>query len=266
MSINNINKRLIKLYLTEINYGNKSITKGRPDKEEIDHYIDIIFKVIKTGIPWKALKEKLHYTTYFKKFSKWNNLNLFENIHKIIIKILYNKDLLFIDNKDLYIDSTMIKNINGYEYLGSNHYDRNRNGNKISIIVTKTGIPIGLKLAPANNVVSGDFDIRMSSTFGSSVEATVFKTFLKVFFSTYSFLTLKNTKMPALLQTSTSSDFDIWRIRRSLRPRNFFTGFCRSIRRRSPRILRYLILKLKEVNYLGPKKTFLKIHLLDLFF
>ena len=49
----------------------------------------------------------LRYTTYFKKFSKWNNLNLFENIYKIIIKLLNNKDLLFINNiKDLYIDST----------------------------------------------------------------------------------------------------------------------------------------------------------------
>ena len=137
MNINNLNKRLINLYLKEINYGNKSITKGRPDKEEINHYIDVIFKVVKIGIPWKALNEKLHYTTYFKKFSKWNNLNLFENIHKIIIKILNNRDLLFVDNKDLYIDSTMIKNINGYEYLGSNHYDRNRNGNKILVKYVK---------------------------------------------------------------------------------------------------------------------------------
>ena len=50
MNINNLNKRLINLYLKEINYGNKSITKGRPDKEELNHYIDVIFKVIKTGI------------------------------------------------------------------------------------------------------------------------------------------------------------------------------------------------------------------------
>ena len=54
------------------------------------------------------------------------------------------------NNKDLYIDSTMTKNINGSEYIGPNHYDRNKNGNKISIVVTKTGIPIGLKLAPSN--------------------------------------------------------------------------------------------------------------------
>ena len=99
MNINNLNKRLINLYLKEINYGNKSITKGRPDKEEINHYIDVIFKVIKTGIPWKILNEKLHFSTYHKKFVKWNNLDLFENIHKIIIKLLNNRNLLFIDNK-----------------------------------------------------------------------------------------------------------------------------------------------------------------------
>jgi hypothetical protein len=44
----------------------------------------------------------------------------------------------------------MTKNINGSEYIGPNHYDRNKNGNKISIVVTKTGIQIGLKLAPSN--------------------------------------------------------------------------------------------------------------------
>lgn len=162
MNINNLNKRLINLYLKEINYGNKSITKGRPDKEEINHYIDVIFKVIKTGIPWKILNEKLHFSTYHKKFVKWNNLNLFENIHKIIIKLLNYRNLLFIDNKDLYIDSTMTKNINGSEFIGSNHYDRNRNGNKISIIVTKNGIPIGLKLETSNvhdvNIVNDTID------------------------------------------------------------------------------------------------------------
>ena len=162
MNINNLNKRLINLYLKEINYGNKSITKGRPCKEEINHYIDVIFKVIKTGIPWKILNEKLHFSTYHKKFVKWNNLDLFENIHKIIIKLLNNKNLLFIDNKDLYIDSTMTKNINGSEFIGSNHYDRNRNGNKISIVVTKHGIPIGLKLETSNvhdvNIVNDTID------------------------------------------------------------------------------------------------------------
>ena len=175
MNINNINKRLIKLYLKEINYGNNTLNKGRPEKEDIDHYIDIIFKIIKIGSPWRTLNEKLHFSTYHKKFVKWNNLNLFENIHKIIIKLLNSKNLLFINNKDLYIDSTMTKNINGSEYIGPNHYDRNKNGNKISIVVTKTGIPIGLKLAPSNihdiNLVEDTLDNISIKIIGSRIGA-----------------------------------------------------------------------------------------------
>ena len=35
-------------------------------------------------------------------------------------------------------------------FLGSNHYDRNRNGNKVSIVVTKNGIPLGMSLSTSN--------------------------------------------------------------------------------------------------------------------
>jgi len=53
--------------------------------------------------------------TYYKKFIKLNNLNLFGNVHKIIIKIFSSKNL--INTKDLFIDSKIIlksiKNING---------------------------------------------------------------------------------------------------------------------------------------------------------
>jgi hypothetical protein len=73
-----------------------------------------------------------------------------------------------------------------------------------------------------------------------SVESNVFVIFLKGDSSTYSFWTLKNIKMYVLFLTSPSDNFNIWGIRRSPRRRNFFTGFCWSIRCRSPRILRYV--------------------------
>jgi transposase len=67
----------------------------------------------------------------------------------------------------------MTKNINGYEYIGSNHYDRNRNGNKISIVVTKMGIPIGLKLEPSNihdvNIVNDTIDNIAIKIVGSKI-------------------------------------------------------------------------------------------------
>ena len=105
----------------------------------------------------------MHYTTYHKKFIKWNNNDLFQNVFYIIIKLLKYENILNNDFlKDLYIDSTMIKNIRGVEFLGSNHYDRNRNGNKVSIVVTKNGIPLGMSLSTSNihdiNLVENTLD------------------------------------------------------------------------------------------------------------
>ena len=42
MDINNLNKKLTNLYLKEINYCNKAT-----NKEELNHYVDVIFKAIK---------------------------------------------------------------------------------------------------------------------------------------------------------------------------------------------------------------------------
>jgi transposase len=44
----------------------------------------------------------------------------------------------------------MIKNIKCTEFFDTNHYDRNRKGNKVSIIVTKNGIPLGMCLSTSN--------------------------------------------------------------------------------------------------------------------
>jgi len=69
----------------------------------------------------------------------------------------------------------MIKNINGSEYIGPNHYDRNKNGNKITIIVTNNGIPIGLSLAPSNihdvNLVENTIDNIAIKIVGSRIGA-----------------------------------------------------------------------------------------------
>lgn len=44
----------------------------------------------------------------------------------------------------------MIKNINGKDNTGKNHYDRNRKGNKITVLVNGSGIPISIHMSPAN--------------------------------------------------------------------------------------------------------------------
>jgi hypothetical protein len=147
--MNDMIYKLIEFYIKNTIKNKNKV--GRPNKKHLKHYIKVIFNTLKTGIQWKYLKEELHYTTYHKKFLLWNSYNVFQNVYYILIKILehnniLNKNIL----KELYIDSTMIKNIKGSEFIGPNHYDRNRNGNKISIVVTSNGIPLGMTLSTSN--------------------------------------------------------------------------------------------------------------------
>lgn len=44
----------------------------------------------------------------------------------------------------------MIKNFKGIDMVGKNHYDRNRLGNKITLVISDNAIPIGISLATAN--------------------------------------------------------------------------------------------------------------------
>ena len=100
MSINNINKRLINLYLREINYCNKTINKGRPNKEELNHYIDVIFKAVKLATPWRELNEKLHFRHTIK--------NLLNGISSTYLKIYIKLSLNYLILEIYYLMITQI--------------------------------------------------------------------------------------------------------------------------------------------------------------
>lgn len=124
---------------------------GRPNKMNNIHYLEEILNILKTGKQWNEITNILHYTTYHKKYMYWCKHKVFQNAYYILIKLLKYKNILKKENlENLYIDSTMIKNNRGIDLLGLNHYDRNRKGNKVSIIVTNTGIPLGMKLSTSN--------------------------------------------------------------------------------------------------------------------
>ena len=128
--------------------------RGSSDSKTPEHYLSKIFYVLKNGISWSQLvlhKDDLHFTSYYKKFIQYRNHNIFRDAYYIIIKLLQkNKILNPKALKNLYIDASLTKNIYGVDNTGSNYYDRNRSSNKISVVVTSTGIPIGIKVAPGN--------------------------------------------------------------------------------------------------------------------
>lgn len=145
--MNKVLKTIIVSLIEKLDYHNL----GRKNKKQIHHYVDTIFHVLKSGIQWNCLTQELHYTTYHKKFIKWSSLNIFKLAYKAIIKMLKkNKVLNKNTTKNLFIDSSMIKNIRGVDLLGKNHYDIYRNGNKVTIIVTEKGIPLSIVVNKAS--------------------------------------------------------------------------------------------------------------------
>jgi len=134
-----ITRKLIKLFYQKIS--------KRKLKMNIDVYINEISNILKYGNPWRSINHPiLHYTTFYKFYCRLCSNNIFRKIYRAITKLYFKKN----KSKNLYIDSTMIKNINGKDFTGNNHYDRNRKGNKITVIVNDKGIPISLHLSKAN--------------------------------------------------------------------------------------------------------------------
>jgi transposase len=125
---------------------------GSPNSCTLNEYLDMIKYVMRTGIQWRELEGPLHWTTYHKKYTKWSKMEVFSNCYKIVLKILRRHGYLKKEDlENLYIDTSMVKNRQGSSReVGINHYDRGRNGNKLSVVVTSSGIPLSLQITNSN--------------------------------------------------------------------------------------------------------------------
>lgn len=132
---------------------NKKIIVKRKYKYDNSFCLDHIFYVLKYDIPWNALNTySCHYTTISKRFYLWSKIGIFkEAYYTFLSKYIYGK---LINNikwfQNLIIDSSMIKNMNGTECLGSNHYDRGRKAVKLSIICDQNKVPLSVSFYKAN--------------------------------------------------------------------------------------------------------------------
>lgn len=132
---NNFDKKYIN-FITD--YIDKNYPNKRKSKYTTHYYISNIFYILRTGIPWRALIIKSHYTTIYKKFIYWNDLKVFENIYDYLL-ILYLRNNII---KNTYIDASHIKNIGGTDDIGKNHYDRFRNSTKLHLLIDQNRIPL----------------------------------------------------------------------------------------------------------------------------
>lgn len=124
---------------------------GRPEKLRKYDYLKEILYVLRTGIQWNQLRGKLHWSTYYKKFCKWAKHGIFSSAFELVQKVLKRSGFLNENSyKTMYVDATMVKNVKGTDLVGINHYDRGRKGSKMSLLVSKEGIPLNLKMVSAN--------------------------------------------------------------------------------------------------------------------
>ena len=69
----------------------------------------------------------------------------------------------------------MIKNIRGHDQTGVNHYDRGRKGNKVTVLVTSSGIPLAVTFDKSNvhdlNLVEQTIDQVTLKIIGSRIIA-----------------------------------------------------------------------------------------------
>jgi hypothetical protein len=128
-----------------------------------------IIKVLITGIPWSHITpSNCHYSTIYKRFKLWTNEDIFLDLWKQLV-IDYQSNMLKIDSKwfqNMFIDSTMIKNIQGCDCLGKNHFDRNRLATKVSLIIDKQSIPISCSFYPANQHDATTIDNSINNVIG----------------------------------------------------------------------------------------------------
>jgi transposase len=113
-----------------------------------------VLLVAKEGISWKALNyiAKCHNTTITKRCKIWTDQKVFEQIWTEIMK-LYIPQRLQEDKywfKNDYIDSTMIRNLQGVDCKARNYQDKWKFGNKISTICDKAKTPLCAIFYPSN--------------------------------------------------------------------------------------------------------------------
>lgn len=124
-------------------------------KRKANHHdvIANIMSLLKAGMPWRCVQQqKATFHTYFKRFDRWMRLGVFDMVWKDMLKY-YSSRKLATDHKwfkELFIDTTMVKNIGGVDGLGKNPSDRGRLATKISVICDCDEVPISCCFYPAN--------------------------------------------------------------------------------------------------------------------
>ena len=139
------------LIIEQVKLYKKSLdTRGRKNIYLYKDLITIFLTRLETNLTWDRLSiiYNISKSNLNSIFSKWTNYGVFKNAY---FKFL-NKYKLYINNDEAYIDSTTILNKYGYiNTTGFNSFESKKHKcNKLSIISSSNGIPLGIKFGLGN--------------------------------------------------------------------------------------------------------------------
>lgn len=119
---------------------------GRPRALSNECALTEFFKILRTGMQWREVTVKSHYTTLLRRMHLWTREGVFETAYAKAIQT-YKK---LVPTKFYCVDSSYVKNAFGREGVGKNHTDRGRKALKLSVISDHTGMPHGMCCHPGN--------------------------------------------------------------------------------------------------------------------
>lgn len=153
---------LFNLYIKKFKYFHANHKHG------FYHYMNVIYKILKSGCSFrfvKNFKNTLTYSVYAKFYHKLVNANIFNELYVILIRYRYKfKDIN--DYKLLFIDSTIIDNKNGSESIDRIYYNKKKKGTKLSIIydgIYNSVIAVDINKSSVHDLVMMNDNINNSS-------------------------------------------------------------------------------------------------------
>ena len=122
---------------------------GRPRKS---HRItmQVIWFVLTSGVRWEDVPKALGCSgrTAHRRLQAWEELGIWDKIHMRFLEQLKQSGKLDLDT--VVVDSVTLRAFGGGDQTGPSPVDRGRKGSKHTVLVDANGVPLEIRLAPAN--------------------------------------------------------------------------------------------------------------------
>jgi len=121
-------------------------------RRPIGHYrvLKVIWFVLVTGCRWKDVPAEMGCCgeTARTRLQAWERAGIWDQLHQLLLTLLRQAGELHLETA--IIDSTQVRAFGGGEATGPSPVDRRKKGTKFTLLVDRDGVPLVLRVAPAN--------------------------------------------------------------------------------------------------------------------